>query len=545
MRNIIHTLLIIFCCSAISQPIFAQTPQAFNYQGVARDAAGNPISNRNISCMFSISFHGADDLWNTAYQESHSLTTSDFGLFSAKIGTGTPLSDFYHFDQIAWGAPGSYFLELAIDMSGGTSYVPVGAPTQLISVPYALHAATCDEVIGGTNWVENPNNPGTIINANQNTVIITPNDPCCMFYSPDMLNTALVVDAQHKRTGAYFTTNDLSIGASAIKAEIIGTASHSDPVAVRGRAIVTNPELGNGGWGAEFIGGEAGVVCEGEVMGIWARSATGNAGQFDGDVAVSRNLKVSGFAKAQQMHLDKAGVLPPQLNLAKIAVGSSEKFSLTAFQGDENKMEWGYLRASETGGVAYQALSSVDQMGRTALGTNDAGNYALRVQQNGNYGLALTSNGNINSTWEMWVGGTDTLGKKRLQLYAGNNFVGQFNPVTGAYARFSDRKFKSDIRPLQQIMTDVKKLNLVSYKTVQDPSGARQTGIVAQELEQLFPEFVTVGQDREGNEVRAVDYAGLSIVALKAIQEQELRLEKLEKANADLMARLQKLESKR
>jgi len=98
---------------------------------------------------------------------------------------------------------------------------------------------------------------------------------------------------------------------------------------------------------------------------------------------------------------------------------------------------------------------------------------------------------------------------------------------------------------LQQIMTDVKKLNLVSYKTVQDPSGARQTGIIAQELEQVFPEFVTVGQDREGNEVRAVDYAGLSIVALKAIQEQELRLEKLEKANADLMARLQKLESKR
>lgn len=75
--------------------------------------------------------------------------------------------------------------------------------------------------------------------------------------------------------------------------------------------------------------------------------------------------------------------------------------------------------------------------------------------------------------------------------------------------------------------------------------GARHSGVIAQELEAVFPEFVTVGQDRQGNEVRFVDYAGLSVVALKAIQEQEARLEKLEKNNADLMARLAKLEAKK
>ncbi len=98
---------------------------------------------------------------------------------------------------------------------------------------------------------------------------------------------------------------------------------------------------------------------------------------------------------------------------------------------------------------------------------------------------------------------------------------------------------------MPQTLPQVKQLNLVSYQTQQDASGSRHNGVIAQELEQVFPEYVTVGQDREGNEVRSVDYAGLSIVALKSIQEQQERIEKLEKSNAALLARLEKLEAKR
>lgn len=544
MRNTIQLHLILGILLLFSQFSIAQTPQAFNYQGVAREASGNPISNRTIGCLFSITFRSADGFLSTTYAERHVLTTSNDGLFSTQIGTGTPVSALYHFNEINWGAAGSYFLELAIDMSGGSSYLPVGEPTRLVSVPYALHAATCDEVLGGVHWGDYPVAPGAIVNTNEQTVIVSP-DNCCTYFAPAVLNSALVVNGDNRETGAYFTTSNLGLDASAIKAEIIGAATHSDPVAVRGKAIVTDTKLGNGGWGAEFIGGEAGVVCEGQMMGLWARSATGTAGKFDGDVTISKNLAVEGVASAQKLEAVKKGLIAPQLSLAKKAVGNIEAFNLTAFQGDSRKLEWGFYTAAETGGVTYQALNSVDRYGRTAIGTNDAGSYALRVQQNNNLGFALTSNGAVNSSWEMFVGGADVAGKKPLVLYAGNAFVGQFNPSTGAYTAFSDLKFKKDIRPMPQTLLQVKQLNLVSYQTQQDASGSRHNGVIAQELEQVFPEYVTVGQDRDGNEVRSVDYAGLSIVALKAIQEQQQRIEKLEKSNAALLARLEKLEAKR
>lgn len=533
MKHTIQRFLFTLCIALIFANASAQTPQAFNYQGVARDAAGTPIANRTISVLFTISFKTAvDDLWSSVYQESQVLTTNNLGLFSAKVGTASPGG--HGFSDIAWGAPGSYYLELAIDMAGGTSYVPVGAPTQLISVPYALHAATCDEVAGGLNWVENPNNPGTIINSNENTVIITPNDPCCMFYSPDLLQSALIVDAQDKMTGAYFTTNNLGLDASAIKAEIIGNAGlyHSDPAAIRGKAIITGGD-GVGGVGGEFEGGEHGLI---------ARSSTGKAGLFEGDVEISKNLDIAGRSTSNLLMVRSAH---PALFFDKLSSPETQSFSLEGFNGDSRKLQLNYSYAHPASGAYIQPLMSFDHQGRMSVGTDNAGNYAMRVQQNANYGFALTKDGGLNNTWEFYLGGVDTLGKKRLQLYAANAFVGQFNPVTGAYARFSDRKFKRDIRPLGQIMTAVKQLNLVTYQTEQDASGARQSGVIAQELEQVFPEFVTVGQDRDGNEVRSVDYAGLSVVALKAIQEQELRLEKLEKANAELMLRLAKLEAKK
>lgn len=168
MKHTIQRFLFTLCLALIFANAFAQTPQAFNYQGVARDAAGTPIANRTIAALFTITHKTAvDELWSSIYQERQVLTTNDFGLFSVKVGAGSAWGS--DFATISWGDPGSFYLELAFDMTGGTNYVPAGAPTQLLSVPYALHAATCDEVVGGLNWVENVNNPGTIINSNENT----------------------------------------------------------------------------------------------------------------------------------------------------------------------------------------------------------------------------------------------------------------------------------------------------------------------------------------------------------------------------------------
>ncbi len=72
------------------------------------------------------------------YNESHTVTTNGFGLFNLKIGNGTPVAG--NFSSVDW-SNGPYFLEIGIDVTGGTDYVTMGT-SQLLSVPYALYAET-------------------------------------------------------------------------------------------------------------------------------------------------------------------------------------------------------------------------------------------------------------------------------------------------------------------------------------------------------------------------------------------------------------------
>jgi hypothetical protein len=44
----------------------------------------------------------------------------------------------------------NYYLKVGMDVAGGTNFLTMGT-TQLLSVPYALHAATADSIVGGVN----------------------------------------------------------------------------------------------------------------------------------------------------------------------------------------------------------------------------------------------------------------------------------------------------------------------------------------------------------------------------------------------------------
>src|SRR4051812_35415692 len=114
----------------------AQVPQAVNYQAVARDGAGNLLPNRALSLRITIN-EGINPGF-TNYQETHTATTNQFGLFTLKIGLGNPV--FGTFPAINW-STGNKYLLVEMDINGGTNYLNMGA-SQLISVPYALYAET-------------------------------------------------------------------------------------------------------------------------------------------------------------------------------------------------------------------------------------------------------------------------------------------------------------------------------------------------------------------------------------------------------------------
>ncbi len=113
-------------------PLSAQ-PQGFNYQALVRDPGGSPVKNHAVSVrirLFPDSAAGA-----IAYAETFSSTTNGFGNINLVIGKGTIVSG--TFAAVDWSHP--MFMETAMDITGGSTFVKLGA-TQLQSVPYALFA---------------------------------------------------------------------------------------------------------------------------------------------------------------------------------------------------------------------------------------------------------------------------------------------------------------------------------------------------------------------------------------------------------------------
>lgn len=141
---------LIIALASISFAI-AQAPSKMSYQSVIRNSSGQLVTNGNVSIRISILQASANG--NTVYMETHSKTTNANGLVSLEIGGGTVVVG--TFSGVNW-ASGPYFLKTETDPAGGSNYSVVGT-SQLLSVPYALYAASAGNVTP-TYWT--PTNNG-------------------------------------------------------------------------------------------------------------------------------------------------------------------------------------------------------------------------------------------------------------------------------------------------------------------------------------------------------------------------------------------------
>lgn len=129
----------IFLALVLTGSAVAQTPDKINYQAVVRGTTGAILQNQVIGLRISI-LQGSDT-GPAVFAETHTPTTNAYGLINVQIGTGTNLGPLLN--TIDWGAD-IYYMAVQIDPAGGTSY-SILSTTQLVSVPYALHARTVEE----------------------------------------------------------------------------------------------------------------------------------------------------------------------------------------------------------------------------------------------------------------------------------------------------------------------------------------------------------------------------------------------------------------
>jgi hypothetical protein len=128
--------------------VWAQAPEKMSYQAVVRDASNALVTNQAVGMQISIL---QTTVTGTAvYAETQTPTTNANGLVSLEIGAGTVVSG--DFSTIDW-STGPYFIKTETDPTGGTTYTITGT-SQLMSVPYALHANTADSIVGGVSITE-------------------------------------------------------------------------------------------------------------------------------------------------------------------------------------------------------------------------------------------------------------------------------------------------------------------------------------------------------------------------------------------------------
>ncbi len=167
LKRFLLCLMAITWCSVC----MAQAPAAMTFQAVVRTAQGAIAADRNITVQATIVQGSANG--TTVYSENFSGKTNANGLVTLKIGGGTPTVG--NFATIDW-ADGPYFLTIAVDPDGGFSFT-TQSTTQLLSVPYALHANTATaltEPVSYNDLVDVPANAGGGFSGNYNDLTDKP-----------------------------------------------------------------------------------------------------------------------------------------------------------------------------------------------------------------------------------------------------------------------------------------------------------------------------------------------------------------------------------
>ncbi|MFZ1528287.1 MAG: tail fiber domain-containing protein [Ferruginibacter sp.] len=163
--------------------------------------------------------------------------------------------------------------------------------------------------------------------------------------------------------------------------------------------------------------------------------------------------------------------------------------------------------------------------------------------------LSLRHPSSINLKWGLYVSSIDS----SLNLYSNGSLRANIDRVTGIYTALSDRTKKKNIRPLNPVLDVLKKLPVYSYNySDSKDTDHRVIGVMAQDVQPYFPELVYQRYDREITKpLLTLDYSGMGVLAVKAIQEQQLQIEELQKENRALndqiqaiMSRLKALEEK-
>lgn len=488
-----RTLSILLTC--ISFIGISQAPEAFKYQSIARDASGNEIPNASIGLRISIRDLSAGG--TIVFQETHSPTTNDFGLFTISIGEGTPLLG--TIQGVPW-ASGSKFIQIEADMSGGSAYQQFGT-TQLLSVPYALYANTAGTAFlppgtatgnttwwNGSEWVIDNNN---LYNAGYR-IGIGSSSPLQKLHVNGNINIS--------QDSCYMIGNDRILW---VKGTSIFLGSNAGDASTLG---ADNTYIGMNAGINEVVGSQN--VYVGNLAGY--NNLAGNTGTFVGfragysNTLGNENTFIGAYAgqfTSDGLHNSFLGVTTGSQNTS----------------GSENTFLGAHAGYFNTSG-SYNTF-----VGNFAGETSGAGNY--------NTTLGFEADFTTGSLINAMALGSGTIVSSSNTVVIGNTSVTSIGGQVG-WSTLSDKRLKTDIRPNTLGLDFINRLQTVNYEyTAKGQQGIRYSGLIAQDVDALLQEmgvhFSGVVPPANTDSYYSIRYSEFVVPLIRAVQEQSVEIKQL------------------
>ncbi|MEM1358018.1 MAG: hypothetical protein AAGF89_07460, partial [Bacteroidota bacterium] len=233
MKNLVKALMcgLVFFLF-LTNKAYAQSPEAFKYQAVLRDAANVPLPEQQVGVRISILAGSASG--TVVYEEFHRLRTSPVGLINLNVGQGIPILN--AFTDIVW-EEGDHFLRVEVNQAGGNNYQLVGT-SQLLSVPYALFSTDADSArVAGS--VELIAGDGIVIDGNTITndkPSLWQLDEGVVFVEDDQVGVGITGAAEMPEDAALFVNGNLRV---AENSSLLGVGR---VVGAEGISFAANPD---------------------------------------------------------------------------------------------------------------------------------------------------------------------------------------------------------------------------------------------------------------------------------------------------------------